>query len=177
MPRIAGSHHPQYIDVVHREHAVIETGGSGPLRPWARGRTRSSPAGSGTAPCLHPSDQPRPSPRRERKHGLRSRSQPSSGFPGTAARPLTGSKQTRGPKPGASTISNYLRSAERLRSGRGIASGRGSWYVQSVSWSLRVLPPCSLSSPTLGGECINAAAPFRASISARQRGTNQVPVY
>jgi hypothetical protein len=73
MPRIPGNHHPQYIDVVHREHAVIETGGSGPLRPWARGRTRSSPAGSGTAPCLHPPDQPRPSPRRERKHGLRSR--------------------------------------------------------------------------------------------------------
>jgi hypothetical protein len=24
---VAGSHHPQYIDVVHREHAVVETGG------------------------------------------------------------------------------------------------------------------------------------------------------
>ena len=24
---VPGSHHPQYIDVVHREHAVVETGG------------------------------------------------------------------------------------------------------------------------------------------------------
>ena len=24
---VAGSHHPQYIDIVHREHAVVETGG------------------------------------------------------------------------------------------------------------------------------------------------------
>jgi hypothetical protein len=27
IPGVAGSHHPQYIDVVHREHAVVETGG------------------------------------------------------------------------------------------------------------------------------------------------------
>jgi hypothetical protein len=27
MPGVAGSHHPQYIDVAHREHAVVETGG------------------------------------------------------------------------------------------------------------------------------------------------------
>jgi hypothetical protein len=29
IPGVAGSHHPQYIDVVHREHAVVETGGAG----------------------------------------------------------------------------------------------------------------------------------------------------
>jgi len=37
-PGIGGvpdSHHPQYIDVVHREHAVVETGASAPPRPWA----------------------------------------------------------------------------------------------------------------------------------------------
>jgi hypothetical protein len=27
IPGVPGSHHPQYIDVVHREHAVVETGG------------------------------------------------------------------------------------------------------------------------------------------------------
>jgi hypothetical protein len=27
IPGVSGSHHPQYIDVVHREHAVVETGG------------------------------------------------------------------------------------------------------------------------------------------------------
>jgi hypothetical protein len=27
IPGITGSHHPQYIDVAHREHAVVETGG------------------------------------------------------------------------------------------------------------------------------------------------------
>jgi hypothetical protein len=27
IPGVAGSHHPQYIDVAHREHAVVETGG------------------------------------------------------------------------------------------------------------------------------------------------------
>ena len=27
IPAVPGSHHPQYIDVVHREHAVVETGG------------------------------------------------------------------------------------------------------------------------------------------------------
>jgi len=27
IPGIPGSHHPQYIDVAHREHAVVETGG------------------------------------------------------------------------------------------------------------------------------------------------------
>jgi len=27
MPGVPGSHHPQYIDTVHREHAVVETGG------------------------------------------------------------------------------------------------------------------------------------------------------
>jgi Transposase DDE domain group 1 len=27
IPGVAGSHHPQYIDVIHREHAVVETGG------------------------------------------------------------------------------------------------------------------------------------------------------
>ena len=27
MPGVPGSHHPQYIDVTHREHAVVETGG------------------------------------------------------------------------------------------------------------------------------------------------------
>ena len=27
IPRVTGSHHPQYIDVAHREHAVVETGG------------------------------------------------------------------------------------------------------------------------------------------------------
>jgi hypothetical protein len=27
IPGVPGSHHPQYIDVAHREHAVVETGG------------------------------------------------------------------------------------------------------------------------------------------------------
>ena len=27
MPGVPGSHHPQFIDVTHREHAVVETGG------------------------------------------------------------------------------------------------------------------------------------------------------
>jgi hypothetical protein len=27
IPGVPGSHHPQYIDVVHREHAVVETAG------------------------------------------------------------------------------------------------------------------------------------------------------
>ena len=27
IPGVPGSHHPQYIDVLHREHAVVETGG------------------------------------------------------------------------------------------------------------------------------------------------------
>jgi Transposase DDE domain group 1 len=27
IPRVPGSHHPQYIDVLHREHAVVETAG------------------------------------------------------------------------------------------------------------------------------------------------------
>ena len=27
IPGVTGSHHPQYIDVAHREHAVVETGG------------------------------------------------------------------------------------------------------------------------------------------------------
>jgi hypothetical protein len=31
---VPGSHHPQYIDVVHREHAVVETDGVRTQRPW-----------------------------------------------------------------------------------------------------------------------------------------------
>jgi hypothetical protein len=27
IPGVPGSHHPQYIDVAHREHAIVETGG------------------------------------------------------------------------------------------------------------------------------------------------------
>ncbi len=30
---VPGSHHPQYIDTVHREHAVVETAGYAPPRP------------------------------------------------------------------------------------------------------------------------------------------------
>ncbi len=136
---IPGSHHPQYIDVAHREHAVVETGGvrtakamglrnlpskswqvnrgwviaaniAADLTAWTRllglgddpdlreadpdtlryriwhiparlarharerilkispagpGRTRSSPAGSGSAPCQHPPDQHGPPPRQK----------------------------------------------------------------------------------------------------------------
>ena len=48
---IPGSHHPQYIDVVHREHAVVETSGvrtakAMGLRNLHRSPGRSTPAGS-----------------------------------------------------------------------------------------------------------------------------------
>ncbi len=142
IPGITGSHHPQYIDVVHREHAVVETGGvrtakamglrnlpskswqvnrgwgiaansTADLTAWTRllgfcdepdlreadpdtlryrvwhiparlarharervlkispdwpWRTRSLPAGSGSAPCYHPPDQHEPPQRQERRH-------------------------------------------------------------------------------------------------------------
>jgi hypothetical protein len=32
---VPGSHHPQYIDVAHREHAVVETGAAD-LAAWTR---------------------------------------------------------------------------------------------------------------------------------------------
>ena len=57
IPGVPGSHHPQYIDAVHRQHAVVETSGvrtakaMGPRRPG-----RSTPAGSSprTSPPTSP---------------------------------------------------------------------------------------------------------------------------
>ena len=40
---VPGSHHPQYIDVVHREHAVVETTASVPRSRWACGTCRRRP--------------------------------------------------------------------------------------------------------------------------------------
>ena len=58
---VPGSHHAQYIDTVHREHAVVETAASAPPRPWAcatcrRKPGRSTPAGSSprTSPPTSP---------------------------------------------------------------------------------------------------------------------------
>ncbi len=138
---VPGSHHPQYIDTIHREHAIVETAGvrtakamglrnlpskhgrstragssrrtspptwppgpassafttirtcgkptrtrsatgsgtsppGSPAMPASAssrsaqtgpGRTRSSPAGSGYAPCQHPPDQHKPPRQRERR--------------------------------------------------------------------------------------------------------------
>ncbi len=51
IPGVPGSHHPQCIDVVHREHAVVETGGvrtakAMGLRNLPRRHGRSTAAGS-----------------------------------------------------------------------------------------------------------------------------------
>ena len=43
---VPGSHHPQYIDAVHREHAVVETAASAPPRPWACATSPRSPGRS-----------------------------------------------------------------------------------------------------------------------------------
>ena len=37
---VPGSHHAQFIDVLHREHAVVEDEGSAPAKPWACGTCR-----------------------------------------------------------------------------------------------------------------------------------------
>ena len=153
---VPGSHHPQYIDVVHREHAVVETAASAPPRPWAcatcprrpgrstaagssprtspptstawtrllgsattrncgtptrtrsatgsgtsppaspatpasaswrsartgHGRTRSSPAGNGYAPCRHPPDQHERIPTSEGGPARRGRSRCAPGHTG-----------------------------------------------------------------------------------------------
>ena len=157
---VPGSHHAQYIDVLHREHAVVETGGvrtakamglrNLPPRPgrstpdgssprtspptWppgpassatattpasatptptrsatgsgtcppgspatpgsgpspsaqpGRGRKRSSPAGSGSAPCQHPHDQHKRHARQEGGPPRRGRSRCA---PGHTGRPRT----------------------------------------------------------------------------------------
>ena len=165
---VPGSHHPQYIDVVHREHAVVETGGvrtakamglreppvenlagqrrlghrrehrrrPGRLDPPPRllrrrgprdadpdtlryriwhiparlaatpasassrsartgpGKKRSSPAGSGSAPCQHQPDQHEPSHRHERRPSRRGRSRCAPGHPGQPAHPRPKEKRT-----------------------------------------------------------------------------------
>ena len=40
---VPGSHHPQYIDVVHREHAVVETDGVRTAKSMGRGTCRRRP--------------------------------------------------------------------------------------------------------------------------------------
>src|SRR5580704_16858356 len=61
IPGIPGSHHPQYIDAVHREHAVVETGGvrtakAMGLRNLHRRPGRSTAAGS--SPRISPPTSP-----------------------------------------------------------------------------------------------------------------------
>jgi hypothetical protein len=61
IPGVPGSHHPQYIDTVHRQHAVVETGGVRTAKAMGLrnpGRRHSQPAGTACAPCPHPPDQP-----------------------------------------------------------------------------------------------------------------------
>jgi len=41
---VPGSYHPQYIDVVHREHAVVETGGVRGMVSTPRGSRATEPA-------------------------------------------------------------------------------------------------------------------------------------
>jgi hypothetical protein len=46
---VLGSHHPQYIDVVHREHACVETAGAALPRPWACAPSHRRPDRSASA--------------------------------------------------------------------------------------------------------------------------------
>ena len=54
---VPGSHHPQYIDVTHREHAVVETGGVRAAKAMGlRNPGRSTAAGS--SPRISPPTSP-----------------------------------------------------------------------------------------------------------------------
>ena len=187
---VPGSHHPQYIDTVHREHAVVETAGvrtakamglrnlpsktwqvncgwviaaniAADLAAWTRllgccddpdlrdadpdtlryriwhiparlarharsassrsaptgpGRTRSSPAGSGSAPCQHPPDQHEPAPAtRKEDHPGAVGAGAHPGTPGTTARPPPAANRhhTRNRAPAQSVTGP--RTPERLR--------------------------------------------------------------
>ena len=58
---VPGSHHPQYIDVVHRQHAVVETGGVRTAKPWGCGICHRRPGRStraGSSPRTSPPTSP-----------------------------------------------------------------------------------------------------------------------
>ena len=57
IPGVPGSHHPQFTDVLHREHAVVEDG-SGRIRRWACGIFPRRPGRSTAAGCWPPTSRP-----------------------------------------------------------------------------------------------------------------------
>jgi hypothetical protein len=60
---VPGSHHPQYIDVAHREHAVVETGGVRTAKAMGCGTSKSWQVNwAGSSPRTSPPTSP-PGPR------------------------------------------------------------------------------------------------------------------
>ena len=57
IPGVPGSHHAQFIDVLHRQHAVVETA-SAPANRWACGTCRRRPGSSTAAGCWPPTSPP-----------------------------------------------------------------------------------------------------------------------
>ena len=98
---VPGSHHPQYIDVVHREHACVETAGVRTAKAMGLRLTHllaapQRPARTHLTSTNHPLNAKGGTARRNR-----SRCAP--GHPGAATRPAPPDKQTPHPKTGTST--------------------------------------------------------------------------
>jgi hypothetical protein len=61
MPQVPGSHHPQFIDAVHRDHATVETDGVRTAKPWDCATSRQSRGRStrdGSSPRTSPPTSP-----------------------------------------------------------------------------------------------------------------------